>query len=473
MNAVRVIPIPQGAVRADLHAGVIDARGVRYGTLRADSRFGEVGAVSSGQAQSLPVAFPQTPGMLDGLLGPALSELAQQEDAFRLRIQAPADADGLPVLFFVPGGGFTTGSGETRWYESADLVRQGRIVLVTVNYRIGVLGHLGPLEDPAESTKPVRDLRAALAWVRENIAAFGGDPARITLAGDSAGAWYAYALSTDPHMRGCAAQTLLMSMPRLAPLPVDTWLRHRAVVVEALGSASALLTAPVGAILAAQMRARLRLPGFPFMPAESAEAPRDLARYASSAPMLHTDAVLMITTAEESAGFLRSRPRGDFSAADVERFIDRTFTDPAAVAPLLEAGSDEPDVYLRMVRAATLAQFRTPALEIAAHAPVPARVVRLDHRSKLDAAYSPHCFVLPFVFGGTAQWRDSPMLDGASRPESARVSVAMRQLVIDFVHRGVPERDQFDPRAPHTLSLDADGIRLEPALDVGLHVRED
>jgi para-nitrobenzyl esterase len=467
-----MIPTLRGEVHANLHTGVIDARGIRYGTAGGNPRFGEVRQIRSGGVQIRPAAFPQTPGALDSLLGPALSELGQQEDAFTLRVQAPADSDRLPVLFFIPGGGFTTGSGESRWYKSEELVRQGRIVLVTVNYRIGMLGHFGPLGDPVESTKPVRDLRAALAWVRENIAAFGGDPARITLAGDSAGAWYAYALSTDPSLGGCAAQTLLISMPRLAPLPVDNWLRHRAAVIDAVGTESALLTAPVGAVLEAQTRARARLQGFPFMPAESGDTPHGIARYATSAPMLHTSAVLAITTAEESAGFLRSRPRDEFSAANVERFIDQTFTDPAAVAAMLDADGAEPDPYLRMVRAATLAQFRSTALEIATHAPVPVRVVRLDHRSKLEAAYAPHCFVLPFVFGNATQWRDSPMLDGASVAESARVTTDMRQLIMDFVHRGVSEDDRFDAKDPHTWSLGANGLNFEPACDARLHVRE-
>jgi para-nitrobenzyl esterase len=468
-----VIPTLCGEVRAQVEAGVIDARGIRYGAAGGSPRFGEVGAVTSADLQSLPAAFPQTPGALDGLLGPALNELAQVEDAFQLRIQAPENADGLPVLFFIPGGGFTTGSGETRWYKSEELVRQGQIVLVTVNYRIGVLGHFGPLGDPVESAKPVRDLRAALTWVRENVAFFGGDPARITLAGDSAGAWYAYALSTDPGLLGRVAQTLLISMPRLAPLTVDTWLRHRAATVDALGSASALLTASVGAVLEAQNRARAGLPGFPFMPAESPDTPRGIARYASSAPKLHTTGVLVITTAEESAGFLRSRPRDEFTAASVDRFIDHTFTDPAAVTAMLDVYDEKSDPYLRMVRAATLAQFRAPALEIAAHASVPVRVVRLDHRSRLEAAYAPHCFVLPFVFGNATQWRDSPMLEGASVSESARVTGAMRQLIIDFVHRGVSEDARFDARAPHTWSLGAHGLNVEPADDAGLRVREE
>ena len=467
---VLVIDTPAGEVRATLRAGVVDASGLRYGTAPSGSRSGEVSGVVPGEAQTCPAAFPQRPGILDGLLGTALSELEQREDAFTLRVQAPAGAHGLPVLFFIPGGGFTTGSGESRWYDSPDLVRNGGFILVTVNYRLGVTGHFGPSADPSESTKPLRDLQAALAWVRENISAFGGDPARVTLAGDSAGAWYAYALSTDASVSGLAAQTLLISMPGLAPLPVEVWLSHRAAVIEALGSESGLGTAPVPAILAAQETARARLRPFPYMPAESELAPADLVRYAESVARIHTGALLIITTAEESAGFLRNQPRGSFSDAGVDEFLERTFKEPALAAKLLEACGDEPDAYLRMVRATTLSQFRIPALEIAEHSPVPAQVVRFDHRSKLYGTYAAHCFTLPFIFDGSHRWRDSPMMVNASEAETTRVTASLRELIRRFLYRGVAEGSRYDVGAPRSLVIDAAGVRWEQVSEAGVRV---
>lgn len=465
-----VIDTPAGEVRASLCAGVVDAPGLRYGTAGSDPRVGEVAMHSAGVPQSRPAAFPQTPGALDGLLGTALSELEQREDAFTLRVQAPAGAHGLPVLFFIPGGGFATGSGESRWYNSADLVRNGQFVLVTVNYRLGVTGHFGPVGDPSESTKPVRDLQASLVWVRENISAFGGDPARVTLAGDSAGAWYAYALSTDPTIRGYAAQTLLISMPRLAPLPVEVWLSHRAAVFEALGTD--LRAASVPAILGAQESARARLRPFPYMPAESERAPADLVRYADSVKRMHTGALLIATTAEESAAFLRNQPPGSFSDAAVKAYLERTFADPALAAEMLQADYDKPDAYVRMVRAATLAQFRIPALEIAAHSPVPAQVLRFNHRSKLAGTYSSHCFPLPFIFDGTARWRDSPMMVNATEPETTAVTEATRGMISQFVHFGVADANRYNAENPLTLTVDARGIHHEQAHDAVLKVRE-
>ncbi|QSZ52267.1 carboxylesterase family protein [Paenarthrobacter sp. AT5] len=461
---VQLIDTPAGRVRASLSAGVVDAPGLRYGTALLGPRSGDVSAVVVGEPQTRPAAFPQRPGMLDGLLGTALSELEQSEDAFTLRVQAPAAAHGLPVLFFIPGGGFTTGSGESRWYDSPELVRNGGFVLVTVNYRLGAIGHFGPLGDPSESTKPLRDLQAALAWVRDNISAFGGDPARVTLAGDSAGAWYAYALSIDPSLRGLAAQTLLISMPRLAPLPVEAWLNHRTAVFEALGSK--LATAPVAALLDAQEAARAGLRAFPYMPAESTEAPADVARFADSVQRIHTGAVLILTTAEESAAFLRNQPRDGFSDAGVDEYLARTFKDPALAAELLMAD----DAYLRMVRAATLAQFRLPALEIAAHSPVPAQVVRFDHQSKLDGAYAAHCFPLAFLFDGTDRWGDSPMMVDASDLETARVTNAMRELICRFLYCGVAEGSRYDAGAPRSLVIDTAGVRWEPVREAEVRV---
>jgi para-nitrobenzyl esterase len=350
-------------------------------------------------------------------------------------------------------------------------VRNGQFVLVTVNYRLGVIGHFGPLGDPSESTKPVRDLQAALAWVRKNISAFGGDPAKVTLAGDSAGAWYAYALSTNPLVRGFAAQTLLISMPRLAPLPVEVWLSHRAVVLEALGSD--VRTAPVPAILDAQETARAGLRPFPYRPAESQQAPPDLVRYATSAQRIRTEALLIITTTEESAAFLRNQPRSNFTDASVKAFVERTFKDPALAAELVGVDGHEPDAYVRMVRAATMAQFRIPALEIAAHSPVPAQVVRFNHRSKLYGTHAAHCFPLPFIFDGTARWEDSPMMVGATETETTRVTEEMRGMVSQFLHSGVADDNRYNVEDPLTLTVDALGIRHEQAHDAVLKVREE
>ncbi|MBK1787355.1 carboxylesterase/lipase family protein [Prauserella cavernicola] len=99
----------------------------------------------------------------------------------------------LPVLVYIPGGGFATGSGALPLYDGEALASRGEAITITLNYRLGVLGFLSHPELAAESgydasgNYGILDQIAALRWVRDNIASFGGDPDRVTVAGESAG----------------------------------------------------------------------------------------------------------------------------------------------------------------------------------------------------------------------------------------------------------------------------------------------
>src|SRR5690606_26651782 len=84
---------------------------------RGSDRFGQLGEVT-GLTEAEPAVFPQTPGSLDWLLGPALQELPQSEDAFQIAVFAPEGARDLPVMVFLPGGGFVSGAGTVRWYDA-------------------------------------------------------------------------------------------------------------------------------------------------------------------------------------------------------------------------------------------------------------------------------------------------------------------------------------------------------------------
>ncbi len=117
------------------------------------------------------------------------------EDCLTLNVRTPAVGEGqrLPVMVFIHGGAFTSGAGSLDLYEGAGLVEQG-VVLVTLNYRLGPLGFMAHPLLSAESGTGVSgnygllDQQSALAWVRRNIGAFGGDPGNVTVFGQSAGA---------------------------------------------------------------------------------------------------------------------------------------------------------------------------------------------------------------------------------------------------------------------------------------------
>jgi len=138
---------------------------------------------------------------------------------------APGDpAAGLPVLVWIHGGGFTSGSPASPWYDGRAFNRDG-VVTVTLSYRLGFDG-FGHIAD-APSNRGVRDWLAALEWVRDNIAAFGGDPGRVTIAGQSAG--------------GGAVLTLL-GMPAAQPLFHSAWALSGAVA-DVSGERSRTLSA--------------------------------------------------------------------------------------------------------------------------------------------------------------------------------------------------------------------------------------
>lgn len=134
----------------------------------------------------------------------------QSEDCLTLEVTAPAEpGDNRPAMVWIPGGGFITGAGSI--YDPARLVRAGKVVVVTVNYRLGVFGFFAHPQLGDDSNFGLQDQIAALRWVRANIARFGGDPGRITLAGASAGAMSTCTLMTSPSARGLFHRAIIQS----------------------------------------------------------------------------------------------------------------------------------------------------------------------------------------------------------------------------------------------------------------------
>jgi para-nitrobenzyl esterase len=121
--------------------------------------------------------------------------IAVDEDCLVLNVWAPDDAESLPVMVWIHGGGWDSGAGALAMYDGANLAARG-VVVVTINYRLGALGYLAHRAlvgtDPAFATAGnygMLDQVAALAWLKRNVAAFGGDPDNVTVFGESAGAF--------------------------------------------------------------------------------------------------------------------------------------------------------------------------------------------------------------------------------------------------------------------------------------------
>jgi para-nitrobenzyl esterase len=210
-----------------------------------------------------PVAVQRTPaGQLTGV-----------EDCLTLDVYAPAGADGsLPVLFWVHGGAFQTGAAAD--YDGSVLAAAGPAVVVAVSYRLGPFGflQLGTAEAP-EASPAMTDLLAALDWVGREVAGFGGDPGRLSLIGQSAGASLVCALLATPAgQRAGAAVALSVGGPVLEPAEtVEVAARVLAELRLERTDRAGLRALPVEAVMAAaatvaRASTRQRLGGVVFGP---------------------------------------------------------------------------------------------------------------------------------------------------------------------------------------------------------------
>jgi para-nitrobenzyl esterase len=171
------------------------------------------------------VQEPPTPGAPYSAEFLALPDLS--EDCLYLNIWTPKTSGRRPVLVFIHGGAFQAGSTSVPIYDGADLARNG-VVVVTVNYRLGVFGYMAHPELTKESplgssgNYGLLDMIAALDWVKANIAKFGGDPSNVTVSGQSAGAIAVNQLLAAPQAKGLFSRAIAESGPtiglKMAPL---------------------------------------------------------------------------------------------------------------------------------------------------------------------------------------------------------------------------------------------------------------
>lgn len=224
-SAPRVVTA-SGALTGARDAGVVSFKGVPYalppvGDLRwsapqamaawSGARDATRFSASCQQADSAPfgpytAAFGTTP--------------ERSEDCLYLNVWAPVSARKLPVYVFIHGGAYQSGAGSIAAYDGAGLARKGAIV-VTINYRLGLFGFFAHPELSRESplgtsgNQGVLDAIAALRWVQDNIAQFGGDPGKVTVAGQSAGAGMVNNLLVSPLAQGLFQRAVLESGPAL------------------------------------------------------------------------------------------------------------------------------------------------------------------------------------------------------------------------------------------------------------------
>jgi para-nitrobenzyl esterase len=162
------------------------------------------------------------------------------EDCLFLNIWSPRNAQKAPVFVWIHGGALTSGASSLAMYDGGKLAGRG-VVFVSINYRLGILGYLAHPQLSAESPDKISgnygllDQIEALRWVKHNIAAFGGDPANVTIAGESAGALSVMHLMTSPPARGLFARAIAQSAYMIS-LPELKQPNHGELAAEDIGA---------------------------------------------------------------------------------------------------------------------------------------------------------------------------------------------------------------------------------------------
>ena len=223
-----IVEIASGKLRGAMVDGVAAFRGVPYGASTAGAnRFmpprpvvpwsgGRDALDYAGQAPQSRLGPAPRPEMVDFLHAPDTSP--ETEDCLTLNVWTPAadSAARRPVMVWLHGGAFSFGSSNGTWHHGARLSSRGDVVLVTVNQRLNIFGfldlsQLGGAEYAASGNAGTLDMIAALHWVRDNIAAFGGDPGNVTIFGESGGGGKVSTLLAMPSARGLFHRAIVQS----------------------------------------------------------------------------------------------------------------------------------------------------------------------------------------------------------------------------------------------------------------------
>lgn len=377
---------------------------------------------------------------------------ATSEDCLTLNIWAPEDAENLPVIVWIHGGSLRIGGSADVLYDGSKFADRDT-VFVSINYRLGALGWLAHPELTAESPENASgnygllDQIAALRWIRDNIANFGGNPDNITVMGESAGALSVTFLLVSPPARGLFDKAIIQST-NLRAMPELRETAYGLPSAETIGTA---LADELGAETLASLRgmdaqelidgaARVRFVaqgtiGTPSLPLQLLDALE--AGQAARVPLLTG-----FTSGEMRAGLV-PLPPVPASAEAYEAEIGERYGDLADDFLAVYPSADVRESMLATLRDAVFGWSSERLAHDYTEAGLPAYLYIFDHcypaADTVDLCAF-HASELPFVFGQTGP--DTPLPPNWPRPESeadAALAQAMIDYWVSFARDGVPE----------------------------------
>lgn len=455
---------PLGAMSGTRHGDTLVFKGIPYATA---PRFAPPVPVAPWagtlDATHYRAQCPQLPSALERLLGG--SSLDQDEQCLHLNVFTPGcDGGRRPVLVWIHGGAFLTGGGAMPWFHGAALVELGDVVVVTCNYRLGALGFTG------RDNLGIADQVSALTWVAHNIEAFGGDPGRVTVFGESAGGASVVSLLGTPaadHLFR-AAWAMSPSIPQIRTADRAAEAERQLIAAAGVPDRAALAGLDVEALLAAQATL-------------IADRASSLTAFspAHGGALFHDDIVdaaarderpfVIGTTRDEMRLFTAFDP--DLADLDEKRLTlaaSRRFADATrhAVATYRAARPDaSPSQVLSAIQ--TDEMFRVPARRLADARSVGGRPTWAYWFTWATPAFggvlgSAHGLDIPFAFHNL----DRPGVEMFTGDDPARRAVAdeFAGALVRFAHGDLdsgPGWNQYDTERRATRRIDVESLTIE------------